>query len=106
MFVTSQGSPYARFRRALGTRNPNLALAAAAELERISLADALAVCMVLATAGDRRFSRAAGRWLERYAAERQPTLEELLHAAAALSRLRAEPGCEVARATLASALRD
>ena len=105
MFVTSQGSPYARFRRALGTRNPNLALAAAAELRRISLADALAVCMVLAAAEDRRFSRAAGRWLERYATERRPTLEELLQAAAALSRLRADPGCEVARATLAAAIR-
>ena len=104
MFVTSQGSPYARFRRALGTGNANLVLAAASELERVSLEDALALCLVLAAAGDRRYSRAAGRWLGRFAAERGPTLEQLLQAGAALSRLRAVPGCEVARRTLRSVL--
>jgi hypothetical protein len=39
--MTSDGSPYARFRRALATGNPGLVMPAAAELGRLSLADAL-----------------------------------------------------------------
>jgi hypothetical protein len=44
--VTSQGSPYARFRRALLTKNPGIILPAAAELERVSLEDALKILVV------------------------------------------------------------
>jgi hypothetical protein len=36
-FVTSQGSAYARFRRALDGGNPTIALAAATELDFVSL---------------------------------------------------------------------
>jgi hypothetical protein len=43
VFVTSQGSAHARFRRALATRNPLLVRVAAAELGSISLADALSI---------------------------------------------------------------
>ena len=39
--MTSQGSAYGRFRRALDTGNPAIALAAAAELDFVSLPDAL-----------------------------------------------------------------
>jgi hypothetical protein len=39
--VTSQGSPYGRFRRGLDTGNTTIALAAAAELQSVSLTDAL-----------------------------------------------------------------
>jgi hypothetical protein len=68
MFVTSQGSAYARFRRALTSRNPTLAWAAASELARVDLADALALCLVVA--GDPgRYGRAAARWHSRYCAE-------------------------------------
>ena len=41
MFVTSQGSAYGRFRRALDGGNVTIALAAAAELDWVSLPDAL-----------------------------------------------------------------
>jgi hypothetical protein len=68
VFVTFQGSAYARFRRALASRNPTLAWAAASEVERIDLADALALCLVVA--GDSaRYGRAAARWHARYCAE-------------------------------------
>jgi hypothetical protein len=66
--VTSQGSAYARFRRALAGRNPTLAWAAAAELQRVDLADALALCLVVA-ADPARYGRAAARWHARYCAE-------------------------------------
>ena len=46
MFVGEHGSPYTRFRRALAGRNSLLVTAAALELGRLSLADALAVCLV------------------------------------------------------------
>jgi hypothetical protein len=45
--VTSQGSALARFRRAVASGNPSLALAAAAELPRLGLEDALALVLVL-----------------------------------------------------------
>ena len=47
MFVTSQGSAYGRLRRALDTGNPTIALAAAAELDYISLPDALELVLLL-----------------------------------------------------------
>ena len=42
--MTSQGHAYARFKRALSTRNPTLATAAAQELEEVALDDALGSC--------------------------------------------------------------
>ena len=47
---TSQGHPYARFRRALLTKNVNLIDAAARELQHVALADALRILVVLASA--------------------------------------------------------
>lgn len=68
--MTSQGSPYARFRRSLSTGNPLLVDAAARELAQISLTDALAIVSVFAAADDRRAQRAAVRWAARCALER------------------------------------
>jgi hypothetical protein len=66
--MTSQGSAYARFRRALDTGNPTMALAAASELDSLGLTDALELCLVLR--GDsRRFESAVVRWHARYALE-------------------------------------
>jgi hypothetical protein len=48
--MTSQGHAVSRFARAVKTRNPNIAVAAAAELPRLSLADALLVLLVFARA--------------------------------------------------------
>jgi hypothetical protein len=39
--VTSQGSPYSRFRRALDSRNATVAFATATELDFVSVPDAL-----------------------------------------------------------------
>jgi hypothetical protein len=69
-FVTSQGSPYGRFRRALDRGNTLAALSAAAELEHVGLVDALALLLLLARDGDeRRFQTGAVRWAARYARE-------------------------------------
>jgi hypothetical protein len=49
--VTSQGSACRRLRRALDTGNPTIALAAAAELDFVSLPDALELVLLLVGAG-------------------------------------------------------
>src|SRR5436190_663641 len=89
--LTSQGSPYSRFCRAVKGGNPNLALEAAGELRAVSLTDALNLCRLLARAQDRRFEAAARRWLGRFGGEAHPTLEELMIAGAAMARLGREP---------------
>jgi hypothetical protein len=60
--VTAQGGPYARFRRALASGNPTVATAAAAELPKLALADALALLLLYSRTDRRRFERAAVRW--------------------------------------------
>ena len=65
VFVTSQGSPYGRFKRALAGTNPLIALAAARELPRLSLADALSLLLVLRSDPD-LYARAAARFHARY----------------------------------------
>jgi hypothetical protein len=47
LFVTSQGSAYGRFRRALDTGNAHIALPAATELDYVSLTDALELVLLL-----------------------------------------------------------
>jgi hypothetical protein len=68
VFVTSQGSPYARFRRALDGGNTTIALAAAADLDYVGLSDALELVLLLVD-DPGRFRRAALRWHARYCAE-------------------------------------
>ena len=68
--MTSGGSPYARFKRALATGNLALVRAAAAELPAVDLADALAICLLMSARDDDRFERAGVRWLARLALER------------------------------------
>jgi hypothetical protein len=92
VFVTSDGSPYSRFRRALATGNETLVIAAARELPRISLDDALRVCLVLRDGEAERFERAAVRWLGRFALEAKgATMDDLRAAADALDALPAQP---------------
>ena len=67
--MSPQGSPYARFRRALASRNATVALAAAAELPHLGLPDALALCLVLHDGDPGRYGRAAVRFAARYALE-------------------------------------
>ena len=69
MFVTSQGSAYARFRRALETGNELLVIATARELARVPLEDALRICLLIRGGDLDRYERAAVRWLGRFALE-------------------------------------
>jgi hypothetical protein len=68
LFVTSQGSAYARFPRALDSRNATVALATATELDFVSLPDALELVLLLVD-DSKRFRRAALRWHARYCGE-------------------------------------
>lgn len=91
--VTSDGNPYVRFRRALASGSAPLVTAAALELPRISLDDALRICLVLREEDAGRYERAAVRWLGRFALEAQGvTIDDLRLAAEALDVLRARPG--------------
>jgi hypothetical protein len=93
MFVTSDGSPYARFRRALETGNELLVLSAARELPQVALDDALRICLVLRDGDRRRYERAAVRWLGRFALEaRVVSIRDLRAAAAALDALPTRAG--------------
>lgn len=96
--MTSQGSPYARFRRALATGNLTIIRAAAAELPRVDLGDALSVCMAIRAAEPMRFERAALRWLARFATEEARSIDDLRAAADAFGQMREQP--EHALATL------
>lgn len=88
MFVTSDGSAYSRFRRALATGNANLVIAAALELPQIALDDALRICLVFRDGDPERYERAAVSWLGRFALEaRGVTIDAIQAAAAALDSL-------------------
>ena len=58
---------------AVKTGNPNIVVAAAAELPRLSLADALLVLLVFARADAPQTEAAAVRWAARYLTEVRPT---------------------------------
>jgi hypothetical protein len=88
--VTSQGSPHARFARALKSRNPMLILAAAADMQgRLTLADALAVTLVYLPGDRDRYDRASVRWHARWCLETRAAPDE---AGLALAALQALPG--------------
>jgi hypothetical protein len=90
--VTSQGSAYARFRRALKTGNLTLIRNAAAELPRVDLCDALEVCVAIRRAEPARFEHAALRWLARFCLERrEATLAQVRAAAWAFDNIADEP---------------
>lgn len=88
MFVTSDGNPYTRFRRALTSGNEALVTAAALELPHVALDDALRICLVLRGGDPARYERAAVRWLGRFALEaRTVTIDDLRTAADLLDAL-------------------
>ena len=87
--MTSQGSPHARFTRALASGNSTLVVAAAMELGRLSLAEALAVTLVFLPGEPERYDRASVRWHARWCLETRPHPDE---AGLALAALRALPG--------------
>jgi hypothetical protein len=67
--MTSQRSPYARFQRALRIGRLPMVRAAAAELPRIDLHDALSICLLIERQDGERYERAVVRWLARMSVE-------------------------------------
>lgn len=67
--MTSEGHPYAVFRRALERGNLVTAWSAALELQVVSLPDALALCLLVRDRDPARFPRLALRWHARFCAE-------------------------------------
>lgn len=85
--LTSQGSPYTRFKRALDTGNLTLVRAAAAELPRVELGDALRIVWLMRD-DDALYERAAVRWLGRFCLEAATvTLEDVQAAASDLAAI-------------------
>ncbi len=89
--MTSQGSAYARFRRALLTKNMAIIDAAARELPQISLEDALRILVVMAKRRDARYERAASRWVAKVVAERRLGLDDSRRLLALVEVLPAAP---------------
>jgi hypothetical protein len=89
--MTAKGSSYAWFRRCLARGDLAGVRAAAVELPVIDLSDALRICLLMAQQGDRRFERAAVRWLARLSLERHPTLDDLRAGLIALEALPLNP---------------
>jgi hypothetical protein len=76
--MSSDGRPYARFRRALDVRSVLQAEAAARELGRLGLLDALDYLALLAAEAPYRYDRAARKWLARLLSESPAlTLDEV-----------------------------
>ena len=91
MFVTSPEDAYSRFRRALLTKNVTLVRAAAADLRRIGLDDALRILVVLAEKHDPRYDRAAARFAARLTSERQLDLADARYVLALAEALPRSP---------------
>ena len=89
--MTSQGHPYAGFRRALLTKNVRLIDAAARQLQHVGLEDALRILLVLAEMGDDRFERAAARFAARVTTERRLGLAEARYVLALAESLPRSP---------------
>jgi len=87
VFVTSDGHPYSRFRRALVTKNLAIIQAAAAELPTLALDDALEILWLMAHKRDPRFERAAVRWVGRLLLETPTTLRDARFALVLVERL-------------------
>ncbi|MFN0153341.1 MAG: hypothetical protein ACKVUT_03090 [Gaiella sp.] len=83
--MTSEGSAYARFRRALERRNLAAAEDAARELGTVTLDDALQLVHLYAERRSSKYDRAATRWLTRYLVETSPTLRDAAMVAATLA---------------------
>jgi hypothetical protein len=101
--VTSDGSAYARFRRALDARNPHWASTAALELEHVGLADAVELTLIYLDKEPARYERAALRLHARLNKEVRWGFEESLAALGLLAALRGRQAQEAAHA-LASLL--
>jgi hypothetical protein len=104
-FVTSQGSPYMRFRRALDSRNVTDALSAASALEHVGLAEALELTLLLAKGTPEKYERAALRWHTRFVRETRASLVEAQAVLALLAVIPTNPLAAPALADLLSGRR-
>lgn len=90
--MTSDGSPYTRFHRALATGNLYLVRTAAAELPQVQLSDALQI-LPLMRDDEVLYERAALRWIGRFCLEcNTASLEEVEAVGQALRLLLDHPG--------------
>lgn len=90
--MTSKGHPHAHFQHAVERRNIASAWAAAAALGQLSLADSLALTLLVLDREPAKFPRVALRWHARYCSERRVSLEQATAVLALLSGLqRNEP---------------
>jgi hypothetical protein len=83
--VGAKGSANAVFWRAIEARNVVAAEAAAREATKLPLDAALALVRLYGDRRDRRYERAALRYLERYIVEAVPTLEDVAMMASLLA---------------------
>jgi hypothetical protein len=67
--MTSQGTAHGRFQRAIHRRHVQAAEMAAREMGGLSLADALALALLIAESDPERWPRAAARWHARFVQE-------------------------------------
>jgi hypothetical protein len=96
--LTTQGSAYGRFRRALDRGNVTEALSSASELQHVGLAEALELCLLLRDKAPDRFPRAALRWHGRLCREVDVSLEEAQAVLSALILLAGERKTNAAHA--------
>ena len=73
--MTSEGSPHARFKRAIERRALWAAEDAARELPNLALEDALQLVHLYGERGSPKYDKAVLRWLERYLTEGSPRLQ-------------------------------
>ena len=85
MFVISEGHPGARLQRALAAGNLTAAEQAAFEVSFVPLTEARALVELYAEKGDRRYERAALKFLRRYMDEADPSLADVAQVAAILA---------------------
>lgn len=96
--MTSEGSAYARFRRALDARDAFGASAAALELDHVGLADALELTLIFLDEEPARYERAAVRWHARLCKDAHLSLDDAVAVLGLLAALRGRRAQEAARA--------
>ena len=94
-----------RLKRAIARGNPTIALATAAELPRVPLDDALALCLLLRDREPGRYEAAAVRWHSRFCREVRPSLVDAQLTLAALHALGGDSADAAAQSLLAVAER-
>jgi hypothetical protein len=95
VFVTAEGVPLTRFRRAIETRSLLLAELAARECGRLPLEDVLSLVLLYAAERSPKFERAAVRFLGRLCDGGDRSVGDLQLASAALASVRDRPEAAV-----------